>query len=767
MNIQTKPEDNSSTDSWPGLSTKRFALLLGALLLISFHSVLFGDQAWFYRDYGFLGYPFAFFNREAFWSGEIPFWNSFIHCGVPHFAQWNTMVLYPGSLIYLLLPLPIGLAWFCVLHLFLGGMGMWRLARLDTGSNFAAAFAGVAFVFSGLMLACVIYPNYLVAFAWLPWLYRWARSALKPDWRCLVKAVLAGSMQMLSGAPELILMTWMMIGAVALANAWGAKVEQRGAQLKTAGSFLGLMVVLIAGLCAFQLLPFFDLLLGSQRGTDTGDGFWSLPAWGWINFVAPLFFNFQTAQGVFVQSGQAFFPSIYLGTITVGLALLARGGRRFEIAALWLCAGAALVLALGTSTFVYPLLKSVFPIGLARFPVKGILLLAFILPLLAGHGLATWERCRGCRRMLWVPGLAVGLVIGLGIVLGMNAPLPELRAPATTENAIVRLVLLIVGLLLLGIWQRCSDALRRIAPVGLILIVWIDYQIHTPILNPTISPEAFQPGLAAAYHSQSNPAFTNATGRLMLSPAAEQALHRRMVPKFFDDFVGQRLAYWGNLNMLDGIPKVNGAATLTPERWTLFETDLYQDTEMSHASLMDFAGVDRVTVAGELLKWRIRPTGMPMVTAGQAPAKLSPGSGNWWRGTTWDPKSLVYLETEAGSSNSVSAEISHLQRSKNTITFNVNAVSGTVAIVSESHCSGWSARVDEKSVPVGSANFAFMSIPVPAGESNVVLKYRDPGFFIGVLVSVLTFGGCLLLWRWGKLEGPTGNAHGSETKSLS
>jgi hypothetical protein len=127
MNIQTKPEDNSSTDSWSWLSTKRFALLLGALLLISFHSVLFGDQAWFYRDYGFLGYPFAFFNREAFWSGEIPFWNSLIHCGVPHFAQWNTMVLYPGSLIYLLLPLPIGLAWFCVLHLFLGGMGMWRL----------------------------------------------------------------------------------------------------------------------------------------------------------------------------------------------------------------------------------------------------------------------------------------------------------------------------------------------------------------------------------------------------------------------------------------------------------------------------------------------------------------------------------------------------------------------------------------------------------------------------------------------------------------
>jgi len=42
--------------------------------------------------------------------------------GLPFLAQWNTMTLYPGSLIYLLFPLSWSLGIFCLAHLFLGGM---------------------------------------------------------------------------------------------------------------------------------------------------------------------------------------------------------------------------------------------------------------------------------------------------------------------------------------------------------------------------------------------------------------------------------------------------------------------------------------------------------------------------------------------------------------------------------------------------------------------------------------------------------------------
>ncbi|MBG89780.1 MAG: hypothetical protein CMO80_23170 [Verrucomicrobiales bacterium] len=733
----------SETDSCPWLTTRRFALLLGGLLLLSFYPVLVGNQAWFYRDYGFLGYPFAFFNREALWSGEIPFWNPLIHCGVPHFAQWNTMVLYPGSLIYLLVPLPWGLAWFCVAHLFLGGMGMWRLVREDTGSNFGAAFAGVAFVFSGLVLACVIYPNYLVAFGWLPWVYLYARSAMEPDnWRALIKAVIAGSMQMLSGAPELILMTWLMIGAVVIARAWGGK--ERSAKLRASAGSLFCVVALIAGLCAFQLFPFFDLLLQSQRSLDTGDGFWSLPAWGWINFVAPLFSNFQTDQGVFVQAGQSFFPSVYLGVVTLALALLARGGKRFEIAVLWFCALIALLLAFGEAGFLYPLLKSVSPIGVARFPVKGVLLLGFIVPLLAGYGLATWERNRDCRRALAVPGLVVIAVVGAGIALGMNAPLPELRTPEATTNGYVRIAFLVGGLAMLFAWNRSSDAAKRLLPIALIALIWVDAKIHAPILNPTIGADAFEPGLAAAYHRQSDPDFGK-QGRLMLSPEAEKALHRKMVPKFSDDFMGQRLAYWGNLNMLDAIPKVNGAATLTPKRWTLFETDLYQFDEMPDQSLMDFLGVSAVTDPAIMVKWQARAGGMSLASGGQTEQPGGPAAGTWWRGTNWNPRETVYVPRTAATNGS--ATITDFTRSRNSISCIVNCESESVIVVSETQSPGWKAYLDGKPAETFSANFAFLGVRVPAGEHKLKLKYLEKGFVMGSVLSVLTLMACFYLRR--------------------
>src|SRR4029077_18538436 len=116
----------SQTGEW--LSPGRFALVLIILIAAAFPDVLFGGKTFFFRDYALFGYPLAHFHREAFWHGEIPLWNPLNNCGIPYVAQWNTMVFYPLSLIYLLLPLPWSLGWFCLFHLFLAGLGMYFLA---------------------------------------------------------------------------------------------------------------------------------------------------------------------------------------------------------------------------------------------------------------------------------------------------------------------------------------------------------------------------------------------------------------------------------------------------------------------------------------------------------------------------------------------------------------------------------------------------------------------------------------------------------------
>src|SRR5436309_13255926 len=90
----------------------RFAALLALLLLAAFPEVILVGKTFFFRDFTLFGYPLAHYHREAFWHGELPLWNPLNNCGIPYMAQWNTMVFYPFSLIYLLLPLPWSLSWF-------------------------------------------------------------------------------------------------------------------------------------------------------------------------------------------------------------------------------------------------------------------------------------------------------------------------------------------------------------------------------------------------------------------------------------------------------------------------------------------------------------------------------------------------------------------------------------------------------------------------------------------------------------------------------
>jgi len=121
------------------------------------------------RDFGFFAYPLAHFQRACFWRGEIPFWDPYNNCGVPFLAQWNTMPLYPPSLIYLTLPLEWSLSFFCLLHLWFAGLGMFFLARKWTNNSFAAAFAGIAFSFNGFTLNLLMWPSHMATFAWMPW----------------------------------------------------------------------------------------------------------------------------------------------------------------------------------------------------------------------------------------------------------------------------------------------------------------------------------------------------------------------------------------------------------------------------------------------------------------------------------------------------------------------------------------------------------------------------------------------------------------------
>jgi hypothetical protein len=457
------------------LTPGRFALILGLLIFASFPQVLLGFQTFVVRDFGFFVYPLAQYQRDCFWHGELPFWNPYNNCGVPFLAQWNTMPLYPPALIYLLLPLGWSLNFFCLLHLFLAGMGMYVLAHRWTGSRLGASVAGLVFAFNGLSLNLLMWPSHMATLGWMPWVIWSVEQGWQRGGRKLVLAALLGALQMLAGGPETILMTWLL-----LAGLWVTELisERRAPALRRAKSALGeqpqraelelcapfwrvfcrfpIMVILVAGLAAAQLLPFLDLAAHSQREAGYADTRWSMPGWGWANFLVPRVFGYVWSMGVFFQYGQSWTSSYYVGTGALLLAILAVWTvRTRRVTLLAIAAGLAFTLALGDRTFVYRWLRDLLPqLSLITYPVKFVTIIAFAAPLLAAFALGRLQlstqkqESRLNKRILVIAGVLLGLITAI-LIWAWLCPFPTDDFPATLINGLTRAVLLAVAVFLL------------------------------------------------------------------------------------------------------------------------------------------------------------------------------------------------------------------------------------------------------------------------------------------------------------------------------
>jgi len=729
----------------------RFAFILTVCIFAAYPEVLLGVRTFFFRDFGYFGYPLAFHHREAFWRGEVPLWNPLSDCGLPFLAQWNTLVLYPGSLLYLLFPLSWSLAVFCLVHQFLSGLGMYLLAMRWTGNRFAACVAGMAFAFNGLALNSLMWPNNIAAFGWMPWVVLQVERAWNEGGRQSVLASAFAGMQMLAGAPEIILLTWAALSAMLCAQA----IYSPSRRILFLKRFLGL-VLIVTGLAAMQLLPFLDLLTHSQRDTGFGRSAWSLPGTGWANFLVPLFHCFSSPanQGVFFQYDQWWTSSYYVGVGPLLLAMLAvlrlRERRVWFLALLVLTSA---VLALGDNGYLYKWVRqAVPPFGLLRYPIKFVVLAIFGLPLLTAFAVARTPVAEATdalrfRRILCTCWAGTMVVFAAILWFAWRFPFQWDEWPATLKNALARAACFTLFLgLLLAVQTTHKLNLRRLFQAALLLVMWLDFMTHAPRQNPTVPRMAFQPGLVNL-----SPAPGHGVSRAMISPDADTKFRSIAAPKPLDQYLGNRLGLFSNCNLLDGIPKVNGFFSLY-----LRETDqvcamLYAPQQSELPQLLDFLNVSQITAPGKLFDWIHRTNCLRFVTAGQQPVFSERTQAlRAISAADFTPSRVAYLPEEARqfiTARAASARISQERFSAHRGEFTVEATDPVLAVISQSYHHWWRVLVDGKPTRLWQANYAFQSVEVPSGRHFVQLIYRDSFFGFGALVSAVTLL-ALLYFCW-------------------
>ena len=731
-------------------------MILAVLICATYPEVVLAKSTFYFRDYGFFSYPLGYYFRESFWRGEVPLWNPLNNCGLPFLAQWNTLVCYPLSVFYLVLPLTWALGAFTLLHWFWGGIGMYQLAHHWTGHRFAAAVAGVGFAFNGMTLNCLMWPNITAALAWVPWVVLLTTKAWREGGRRLPAAGIVGALQMLTGSPEIILLTWLLLALLYVLDCGRLDVSPA----RSAGRFL-LVVLIITGLAAVQLLPFIDLLRCSNRHAGFSNTE-PIPLHGWANFLVPLFRCARSPAGIYYQPGQIWTTSYYVSLGLLALAILsALRNRERNLRALAIFAAVCVLLSFGDRIFFYRWLGKVFPvIYVMNFPVKYLALVAFIASLLAASAVANYLRPGNGKGVIRPGhlGIVAGVLAGViaGILLWAHESLrPYESWPVLVTNGLSRVLFLALALGSLHLCrtrQTRSAGFRTLAGMVLLVTLWLDLVTHMPRQNPTVSYGAYEPGLQRLTGNNTSAPIA---GRILQSREARQQSDRITLADPLVNYIAHRLSQSVNCNLLDGNAMIDGIYPLLVKEHFEVLFRFYLLTNLGSAPLTDFLSITHMSSSTNSLEFAARQSFLPLITIGQQPlfadrkatlaALASP---------SFDPANIVYLPPEAEPfvrATNATATLHTQRMTPHRIDVEASVSQATLLVVAQSFYHCWSAQINRRPVPIWRANHAFQAIVLPAGHNRVSLQYVDRAFLFGLTLSTLTLLGVATAWvRWGR-----------------
>ncbi|MBE2204806.1 MAG: hypothetical protein IAE94_10755 [Chthoniobacterales bacterium] len=342
--------------------------------------------------------------------GNLPLWNPYIYSGIPYLGQFQSALLYPPNLIFLILPLATAINWSFGLHIFLLGVGMYVWATLRGLKPGAGFMAGVAGMFSGTVMLH-IYAGHLsnvCSMAWIPFLFagidRWL---IRRHAGWLILSAGAVAMQVYAGHPQYVYFTALMAGLYSLVHLIGMP-RPLWAALGLAGIYP--LAVLLA---AAQLLPGIAATSEAVRGGGVAYEFsamFSFPPENLLTLGVPWFFGDMRSVPYW---GRCYLweMSFYVGVGMLFLAAFGCGRRqdhagRVRLLILLVC---AIVLALGAHTPLHKILFHVLP-GFSSFrgSSKFILFAGLFIALFAGIGVDRLLRREAFPRTLAVGGALLG-----------------------------------------------------------------------------------------------------------------------------------------------------------------------------------------------------------------------------------------------------------------------------------------------------------------------------------------------------------------------
>ncbi len=247
--------------------------------------------------------------NEALETGQLPLWQRNIVAGAPFLAAGQSSVLYPLTLLTLLIfNIPATYGWFTVITLWTAGVNMLIFARVLGLRREAALVAALTYQLSGFFIVSVVFPMIIATAVWLPLCLTMVEKTLRQDsalgncpaslpWVSI--GAIALGFAATAGHVEALYFTLLVLGYYSAFRLSTEAVNRRSEPkivrtlIRRSGWLLGLVFVGLA-LGAIQLLPAYELASRSFREgavTFAQVQGWAYPYRRVIAFLIPNFFG--------------------------------------------------------------------------------------------------------------------------------------------------------------------------------------------------------------------------------------------------------------------------------------------------------------------------------------------------------------------------------------------------------------------------------------------------------------------------------------------
>ena len=713
-------------------------------------------------------YPPKILSMESFHKLELPLWNPYNGSGMPLFATIQSGFLNPLNIVFFFFENRLAWAIYIILQALLLSFFTYLYCRKIKLSIEGSLFSTTVFLFSGFVIARLIFGNIIYPLALLPaTLYLIEDFLENPNTRKIFFLPIAIALLFFVGHPQILFYVFAFSILYFLYRFFTTQKRRKNKSL-FARFFIFLLIGI--GLSSIQIIPTLELLRNANINPESSRFIFErflLPPYHLISILIPNYFGNRATYNYW-GAGDYIETIASIGIIPcffAYIAFLKRRNLKKDMRLFFFIS--MLVTILSTLNWFLPKLFFSLPIPvIATSPPSRIFALTtFSLAILAGYGFDRWLLINKnnfkeiknhiIRFSAFISIIFIATLLFYILKISCNNEFILNCRSIALRNTLAETGVFIVALFLFLIHALNNNRkIRTIIPIGIILLILGIGVYNSNKFLPFSKKETIlqmHPLLKVLQNkTQADRVFGFGEANIKTNFATN---FRFFDPNYFDPLFNKHYAEFIGYANTKNFPPPLKRSDIEIAKDLVIDKSSY----LRRKRLLNLLGVkylifkkgETKNIFGQKTFWedanwavKTNSDSLPRAYVVSNFEILTDQKSILKRlfDETFDYRKKVILEEkpklqlEGAELSNEELNIKHYK--ENVVLITTSTASDGLLVLSDNYYPGWKAYVDKKEAKIYRANYTFRAIELPAGKHIVRFSYRPDSFKLGLAISI-------------------------------